>query len=102
MPIILDGELELITEIDGDFEFNSVEDGEGGVYIEVSAQSYDNYDGPYTIIPATESQVLETQNKVMSDDVTVTSIPYYNVSNPAGGKTVYIASEVEIGGTNGS
>ena len=35
----------------------------------------------------------------MKDDVTVKKIPFYNVSNTAGGTTVYIGKEVEINGS---
>lgn len=52
------------------------------------------YMGGYTVIPkANEPTVLETKGKRMTDDVTVTKIPYYETANPLG-DTVYIAAEV--------
>ena len=42
---------------------------------------------------AFEPVVLPTKNKLLADDVTVTKVPYYEVSNETG-TTVYIASEV--------
>lgn len=55
---------------------------------------YPVYDGDYTVTPkADEATVLETQGKVMADDVTVIRIPYYETTNETG-TTVYIASEV--------
>lgn len=52
------------------------------------------YDGEYVVIPkANEAQTLLTRNKVLSDNVTVTKVPYYETSNIYG-DTVYIASEV--------
>lgn len=54
------------------------------------------YEGQYEVVPAIESQVLETKQTYLSDDVTVTSIPYFDVSNNAGGSTVYIGSHVEL------
>lgn len=52
------------------------------------------YMGEYTVIPkANEPTVLETKGKRMTDDVTVTKIPYYETANPLG-DTVYIAAEV--------
>ena len=53
------------------------------------------YDGDYVVIPqADDAVVLETQSKLMTDDVTVTKIPYWETSNLSGGNTVFIASEV--------
>lgn len=49
------------------------------------------YEGPYTVIPKTVDQILETAMKTMTDDVTVKEIPYAEVSNVYG-TTVTIAS----------
>ena len=49
------------------------------------------YDGEYIVTPKPfEEQVLETKNKSMTDDVTVREIPYSEVTNPEGGKTINI------------
>lgn len=53
----------------------------------------DPYEGDYTITPKVAAQVMETAGKVMTDDVTVLAIPYYDTSNPYG-TTIYIGSEV--------
>jgi len=54
----------------------------------------DFYQGEYTVIPkAHEAQVLPTRMLIMSDDLTVTQVPYFQTSNVYG-DTVYIASEV--------
>ena len=59
---------------------------------------YQTYDGAYTVTPkANTEQILETAHKLMSDDVTVFEIPYFETSNLSG-TTVYIANEVEING----
>ena len=50
------------------------------------------YDGPYQVTPAVEAQTLATKNKYMTEDVAVMSIPYFDVSNPSGGSTVYIGT----------
>jgi hypothetical protein len=50
-----------------------------------------HYEGEYTVIPKTEEQTLKTANKVMSDNLVVEKIPYYEVTNTANGKTVTIA-----------
>ena len=53
---------------------------------------YDPYLGPYVVIPkAWEDQVLATNGKNMTDDVTVFEVPYDEVINPTG-ITVVIAS----------
>ncbi len=52
------------------------------------------YEGEYEITPKVESQTMPTAQKTMMDDVTVHAIPYFDVSNQAGGNTVYIGSEV--------
>lgn len=52
------------------------------------------YDGPYEAIPKVEAQTLPTAKKLMTDDVTVHGVPFYEVSNAHGGNTVYIAKEL--------
>ena len=39
------------------------------------AGDYDLYDGPYTVTPGPQAQVLETAGKAMREDVTVEPIP---------------------------
>lgn len=56
------------------------------------------YEGEYTVTPDFSTQVLPTAHKRMMDDVTVHAIPYYEVTNPEGGTTVYIGMEVDIDG----
>lgn len=54
----------------------------------------DPYSGEYTIIPkAYDDQTLETQGLNMQKDLTVTKVPYFEVSNPKGGLTIYIAED---------
>lgn len=52
------------------------------------------FTGDYEVTPRIQSQIVPTKDKVMSDDMTVKAIPFYNVSNTSGGHTVYIGSEV--------
>lgn len=53
------------------------------------------YIGAYEVTPkAWEEQVLETAHKMMTDDVTVFRVPYYETVNLFDGKTAYIAEEV--------
>ena len=55
-----------------------------------------HYKGPYQVTPSVASTVLETTDKVLDDDVTVHPIPFFRVSNPAGGNTCYIGGNQEI------
>lgn len=48
------------------------------------------YEGDYTIIPKITAQTMKTQDKLMTDNVTIKEIPYFEVSNPQSGKTVII------------
>ena len=49
------------------------------------------YDGDYIVIPlAWEEQVLPTEMKLLTQNLTVLEIPYYETSNPSGGYTVNI------------
>ena len=51
------------------------------------------YVGDYIVIPQTNEQILPTNGLRMTDDVTVRSVPYYEVSNQSG-LTVYIAQDI--------
>ena len=48
------------------------------------------YQGEYEINPSFEPQTIPTKNKFLSMDLTIDSIQVSEVSNPYGGKTVYI------------
>lgn len=88
----IDGECVLADTIDGDpAEPTEMVNGEAGIFTAVSPNVYR---GEYTVTPKTSAQTLETKNLMMTNDVTVRKIPYYEVGNPAGGETLYIASEV--------
>lgn len=58
---------------------------------EITVIDADPYEGEYTVVPNVYAQVLPTKNKVMRRDVTVTEIPYQEVSNEYG-VTVSIVS----------
>lgn len=51
------------------------------------------YDGAYEVTPRSYEQVLDTDRKLMLDDVTVHQIPYYETSNTSG-ITAYIGGEL--------
>ena len=53
------------------------------------------YPGPYTVDPDFVRVTLPTQGKNMLEDVTVNAIEVQRVSNPTGGKTVYIGGIID-------
>lgn len=53
------------------------------------------YTGTYTVTPSVDAASVPTAQKYMEDDITINAIPYYDVSNTAGGSTVYIGKELE-------
>lgn len=50
----------------------------------------DVYDGEYIVNPDFDSITLQTMNKTLAQNVTVNPIQVESVSNPTGGRTVYI------------
>ena len=73
-------------EIDADFgEIIRVKEYVGG----------EPYEGQYEVIPTVEGLTLPTKERVMADDIKILEIPFYNVSNTAGGSTVYIGRSLD-------
>lgn len=59
------------------------------------AGGYPAYSGVYVVVPSPDNSiVLNTTEKVLTQDVTVKKIPFYEVSNNKGGTTVTIGKEV--------
>lgn len=57
--------------------------------------SAETYDGEYTVTPQFDDPViLETKDKLLTDDVTVNPIEVFRTSNPSGGKTIYIGGNI--------
>ena len=54
------------------------------------------YTGAYEVIPSNAASILPTAEKRMEKDVTVHPIPFFCVSNPSGGDTVYIGGEIDM------
>lgn len=65
-----------------------------GQIIKVTETDIPYYAGPYEVTPDVEAQTLHTAKQVMDDNVQIHSIPFYDVSNNAGGTTVYIGKEI--------
>ena len=63
--------------------------------IQTVTKAYDEYyDGDYEVTPKITLQTLETKNKIMTDDVVIKGIPYFETSNESGGNTIYIGDEI--------
>lgn len=52
--------------------------------------NYEVYEGSYIVTPSVSKQILDTANKLMKSDVIIEEIPYAEVGNNSGGKTVTI------------
>ena len=63
---------------------------DANVYKASGQGSYDIYTGEYTVVPTFENQTLETENKFLTNNVSVEAIAMTRVSNPSGGITVNI------------
>lgn len=63
---------------------------EGNIKIATGGALYPAYTGEYIVTPRVYEQYLDTDNKVMSDDVTILEIPKSEVENIYNGLTVTI------------
>lgn len=60
-----------------------------------TGNNYDVYTGDYEVIPKVEDeQILETAHKLLTDNILVAKVPYFETSNDSNGKTAYIGKEV--------
>lgn len=51
---------------------------------------YTYFNGPYEVTPKINSQTIETKDKLMAKNISVKSIPYYEVTNSYNGLTIII------------
>jgi hypothetical protein len=66
-----------------------------GTLSAATGQDYDIYSGEYEIIPDVEDeQTLETAHKLLTDNIVVAKVPYFETSNDSNGNTAYIGKEV--------
>lgn len=78
-----------------EFEDDSAFEADFGEYSTIVIG--EEYTGEYTITPKTyNTQTLPTKNKLLTDDIRIKKIPYYEMDNESGGTTVYIGSDDEI------
>lgn len=73
---------------------SSLKVGFTDVVVVVDQESMPKYEGDYVVAPSISEQVLETASKMMTDNLTITEIPYSEVSNLSGGLTAKIGNEV--------
>ena len=66
----------------------------GTLEFHYSENSAEEYIGPYDVTPQVASQTLNTAGKIMSSNVEVHGVPYFETSNTSGGSTVYIARDI--------
>ena len=52
------------------------------------------YTGEYNVTPRINEQTLPTAQKLMTENVKIKPIPYFETSNNSDGKTIYIGTEV--------
>lgn len=61
------------------------------IKMESGGEALPTYTGEISVTPlAWQTQILETANKTLRDNITILEIPYSSVSNPQDGRTVYI------------
>lgn len=54
----------------------------------------DIFDGSYIYTPKFVEQIIPTRNKTLEDNITFEAIEVSRVTNPYGGKTVYIGGTI--------
>lgn len=62
----------------------------GNIHIAMGARFYPKYEGDYIVIPKVYDQILDTDNRILLDDVTVKEITFSKTTNEKGGYTVQI------------
>lgn len=89
--VVLDGNPRILITTSSDVPKIIMASAEFGIYTVLTEGAYPTYTGETVVIPkAFENQTLETAFKTVYQDITVTEIPYNEVSNLSGGLTVSI------------
>ena len=76
--------------LDGELSLNLHMDGEVGIVTKVVEHDLPVYTGDTTVNPDFVGTVLMTAQRVVNQNITVNPIRVESVSNPTGGRTVYI------------
>lgn len=73
--IVIDGEVSLLLSDDGDTTLMIQDDGDACVSIVGTAEERETYEGPYELTPGAVDQVLETENRILLQNILVHAIP---------------------------
>ena len=73
--VVLDGEISLLSQIEGELSLNAKYDGEIGEVIVVAEHDLPTYTGPTVITPSEDTQTLMTADKVVTKNIVVNPIP---------------------------
>lgn len=88
--VVLDGELSVNLRLDGELSVNLYMDGTPDKVIKVTDYDAPVYTGETTVDPDFTETVLQTAQKIVTNNITVNPIQVASVSNIQGGRTVYI------------
>lgn len=81
--VVIGGECSLETRIEGDCDLTSMVEGDPDVLVvEGGGQTYPHYSGSYVVTPSASQQVLQTDGKVMDNDVTVQAVAQGSATTP--------------------
>lgn len=83
------GNLSTLNTISGELSDNTLHISGELIDVTVIEYEHEKYGGSYEIMPKIASQTFDTDDKLMTDDLTVLAIPYFEVHNEDG-ITVYI------------
>ena len=72
--VVLGGDADLVTQIDGDLGLDNLLDGDVGIITTIH-EGLPEYTGETTVTPTNESQILNTAQKSVLDNITVNAIP---------------------------
>ena len=72
--VVLGGDADLVTQIDGDLGLDNHLDGETGV-ITALRDGLPEYTGETSVTPTSESQILNTAQKSVLENITVNAVP---------------------------
>lgn len=62
----------------------------------IVAEDVERYRGDYEVTPTADGLTLPTEKKLMTNNLEVNPIPFYQVGNNSGGQTIYIGGADEI------
>lgn len=95
--MVKEGRIQGVINYEGRLE-GTISAANNTIYGEVTCPFVEYYEGTYNVVPKpNQKQTLPTAKKYLQEDVSVSEIPYYVVSNNTG-STVYIGKEIKING----